>query len=235
LDQLGLYPPAMDSAYRAKLLVVGAHDWKNRLAAFSNHGDLVDILAPGCAIPIKDNDNNVSYVSGTSFAAPFVASTAALLAASNLGPDEIKTRIVVSGDFDAQLAHKVKYAVRLNVERAIRLKDDSIVLDSVDKLSRQLLFGELQDGQTWTCKIANEDRAFNAQQVYKVIPAFPISATQSVFRVLARQVDSADVTDVDCDEPFVESLQFKGPRDSAFESYDWSRIIELVPRWQAIR
>ena len=47
-----VYPPAL-SEFRDRMIVVGAHDWELSPADFSNYGPLVDLLAPGCAIPIS--------------------------------------------------------------------------------------------------------------------------------------------------------------------------------------
>src|SRR5690606_16300331 len=51
-ESLGIFPPSLANN-RHKMLVVGAHDWRGKLASFSNKGDLVDMAAPGCALPLR--------------------------------------------------------------------------------------------------------------------------------------------------------------------------------------
>lgn len=77
-------------------LSVGASDWQDRWADFSNFNDrLVDVFAPGywvySARPAK-----YEYASGTSFAAPMVSGIAALLMAKNpaISPAEVRARLI---------------------------------------------------------------------------------------------------------------------------------------------
>ncbi|TDZ40795.1 Alkaline protease 1 [Colletotrichum trifolii] len=64
-------------------ITVGAVDAGWREAAYSNYGDVVDVLAPGSRIPSASFESNVAIAthSGTSMAAPHVAGLALYLAA----------------------------------------------------------------------------------------------------------------------------------------------------------
>ncbi|TDZ29792.1 Alkaline protease 1 [Colletotrichum spinosum] len=64
-------------------ITVGAVDASWREAAYSNYGDVVDVLAPGSRIPSASFESNVAIAthSGTSMAAPHVAGLALYLAA----------------------------------------------------------------------------------------------------------------------------------------------------------
>jgi subtilisin family serine protease len=62
-------------------ITVGAVDWADRRASFSNYGKLVDLFAPGVAIrsASRAGDRATAVYSGTSMAAPHVAGAAALV------------------------------------------------------------------------------------------------------------------------------------------------------------
>src|SRR5256886_923404 len=58
---------------------VAAIDETGLKASFSNYGSGLDLAAPGDRILTLDGNNQVHYLTGTSFAAPFVTGAAALL------------------------------------------------------------------------------------------------------------------------------------------------------------
>jgi subtilisin family serine protease len=62
-----------------EVLTVGAVDRRNRVAAFSNHGPHVDLVAPGVDIPAPAPDDKYVTGTGTSAAAGIVAGAAALI------------------------------------------------------------------------------------------------------------------------------------------------------------
>lgn len=64
-------------------ITVSASGRNNRKTAFSNYGDIVDIAAPGVDIFTCTLNGKYTYVDGTSFSAPAVASAAALLLSKN--------------------------------------------------------------------------------------------------------------------------------------------------------
>jgi len=132
LEDTHLYPPCLTS-YPDRLIVVGAHDWENRKADFSNYGESVDLLAPGCGIPIRGRDGEILLHSGTSYAAPFVSFTAALLSTYGMSPGEIKGRILLTVDFDKTLRGVARSAGRLNIENALSYRDDILVVKAKGK------------------------------------------------------------------------------------------------------
>lgn len=108
---------AVDSAaYRDQVLVVGASDIADHLAAFSNTGAVVQIAAPGDRVFVLHSDGVVDSArsnranphtgSGTSFAAPHVTGVAGLLAAfdSTLTAGEIKSLILLGARRGGRIA-----------------------------------------------------------------------------------------------------------------------------------
>jgi len=66
-------------AYYEKCIAVAATKLDDTLAPLSNHGDWVDVAAPGFNIYSTMPDDNYGYKSGTSFATAYVSGLAALL------------------------------------------------------------------------------------------------------------------------------------------------------------
>lgn len=84
--------PDYPAAY-PNVIAVAATDASDGPADFSNHGDYVDVAAPGTDILSTVRRGYGTY-SGTSMASPHVAALAGLLAAQGETRDEIRSRIL---------------------------------------------------------------------------------------------------------------------------------------------
>ena len=85
-----VYPAALE---RPNLITVGALDRAGRLATWSAEGAFtVDLFAPGEGLYTTDLDGRYATVSGTSFAAPLVTGTLALLRAADPSADAARLR-----------------------------------------------------------------------------------------------------------------------------------------------
>ena len=102
------------------------------VAFFSSRGPVSpfymkpDIVAPGAFINTTNSGGNYKIVSGTSFAAPHVAGTAALILQKNpqLTPNELKsilmtTSDVISNEYDERFPVEVAGTGRINAAKAI--------------------------------------------------------------------------------------------------------------------
>jgi hypothetical protein len=226
LDQLALYPPSLNRA-REGLIVVGAHDWKGRIASFSNKGSLVDILAPGCAIPLKQENGSTVYLSGTSFAAPFVSTTVSMLLAVGMPkePWRIRNRIIATGRFSNEIRKVTKYGVILDMERAVRVKEDSVLL----KGATTPLYGKIVATQNWTCDVGGVSRNFLPISVAKVIQGLSISGREST--AVWTPGNRGSLIEYFCDTGFESpTFAFKRNGSESSELIRWDDIADLVTK-----
>lgn len=85
------YPAAFNN-----VIAVGATDYDDKKAGFSNYGSYVDVMAPGVSIRSTiAGSNSYSYLSGTSMASPLVAGLAGLILSKNpsLSPADVEALI----------------------------------------------------------------------------------------------------------------------------------------------
>jgi thermitase len=117
----GAFPCALPAA---NVICVGASDNRDRIAGFSNYGDVaVDLFAPGVDINSTYNvsDTSYGYLDGTSMASPHVAGAAAL--ALSLHPDAstsfLRYALLSSVDAKPEFAGKSVTGGRLNANAAV--------------------------------------------------------------------------------------------------------------------
>ena len=105
------YPAAYDG-----VIAVGATDNTDRIASFSNHGDWVDIYAPGDLIISQCGASSYCFTSGTSMATPMAAGVAGLMRSlrPDLTPDEALVLMQKNADDNG---HGVK---RVNAEKTLK-------------------------------------------------------------------------------------------------------------------
>lgn len=157
-----VFPVSPANAGLDNTMSVGASIDFQTIAPFSNYGrKTVDVLAPGVGIVSSVPGSRHMSLSGTSQAAPYVASIAAAIkdTNANLSPLEIKTIIIGTVDVKADLASKVKSSGIVNRERAVQAAINSTSMsvaasieaakDSVaDQVSSRSLYN-VKDVQTF--------------------------------------------------------------------------------------
>lgn len=108
-------------------VMVGATDSRDEIAYFSNYGIPIDMVAPGLSIVTADmttDDNKVPYksTSGTSFSAPMVAATAALVYSVDSRFSNQEVQEILYQSSDSTIGGEYEYgAGLLNVSRAVEL------------------------------------------------------------------------------------------------------------------
>jgi hypothetical protein len=195
-----------------QFVTVAAIDPSLIWTSFTNlSGMYVDLFAPGCDVPY---DQVSSGESGTSFAAPLVSLTAALLHSFGLrSPKEIKRRLQASVDYDDGLEGLAVWSGRLNIPKAISVYDDVLELRSAHSLE----FGH------WTlprdlCKDKPLPRSI------KKISAKNLGGPISI-RVLWS--DSQQQLQEQICEPRTDKLILQGRQDPVA----WEDLIDFVPRY----
>ena len=227
-ETIGVFPPAL-SSYREKFIVVGAHDWNKKLTAFSNFGRSVDILAPGCAVPLVDKAGDPPrLVSGTSFAAPFVTQTASMLRALSFSesPSVVRARILASGRFIPALVSLTRYGVVLDVPRAVRFREDSYL----PKGESAPIYGEVDQVQNFLCEIApGKSKSVRPREVLKVIPNY---RSQTVAPMIwTHPAAAGPFSESICQSPFsTATFRFRPNGETDFRDIQWSEVDDLVMR-----
>jgi subtilisin family serine protease len=131
------YPAALDD-----VIAVASTTSADQRSSFSNYGSWVTVAAPGSAILSTSGPAGYNTVNGTSFAAPYVAGIAALLASADgsLSPTSVRLRIEYSVDkIDSDLYIGTG---RVNVGRALSLDSDPDLFALISS-PRQYSLGEL--------------------------------------------------------------------------------------------
>jgi uncharacterized protein (TIGR03437 family) len=102
------------------VLCVGSTDQSGRLSSFSNHGDWVEVAAPGDGIPAMGNDGLFHNVSGTSFSDPMVSGVADLLwkAQPTLKSSELK-QVIHGASFNPSLIGQIASARQLSYQGSL--------------------------------------------------------------------------------------------------------------------
>jgi len=95
----GIDPPSYPAAYPG-VIGVGAVDENGVRVAQSQVGPYVCVVAPGADVTVAARGRGLTTASGTSFAAPFVSATAALIRQYHPGihADQVAARIVATTD-----------------------------------------------------------------------------------------------------------------------------------------
>ncbi|WP_375487956.1 S8 family serine peptidase, partial [uncultured Jatrophihabitans sp.] len=93
------YPAAYSTSFD-NVIAVSATDTKDAVAQFSSSGGYVTVAAPGKDVPVPATFSGYFNADGTSFAAPYVTGTVALMLAATHGltPGQVRSRLETTAD-----------------------------------------------------------------------------------------------------------------------------------------
>jgi subtilisin family serine protease len=119
-----VYPASIDAP---NVLAVGASTPSEAMAPFSNHGQTVDLFAPGELILSTMPGGGYAFMSGTSQASPVAAAAAALVRGADpaADPAAVISRLVGTADESPAYVGLAGNPVRLNAARAVGLEPDA--------------------------------------------------------------------------------------------------------------
>ena len=142
-DVVPRYPSSFTSD---GMITVAATDAADNLAGFSNYGATsIDVGAPGVGILSTTLGGGTGSISGTSFAAPQVTGTVALLAAArpNATGAQIRAAILDSVDKVPALAGKVATGGRVNAYAALQRLTASVAAPTPTPTPAPVVFTKL--------------------------------------------------------------------------------------------
>jgi subtilisin family serine protease len=212
-----------------RMLTVGAHDPKGSRAKFSNFGKaVVDIAAPGCGIVTQGLGGAATTVEGTSFAAPLVSLTAALLAAEGLEqPQAIKRRILATARLDDSLAEAFSASGTLDMTKALAIRDDILEIRGTGDKT-ELLMGQVVDPPT-VMSICG--RQISVKDIVRIVPERRTNDPRPTLVRLRRYTPLggiAGVTDEYCATPDV-TLKYKKAGAADIKSFAIKDVRDYIP------
>ncbi|WP_181378302.1 S8/S53 family peptidase [Teichococcus aestuarii] len=230
--------PALYARDHPPLLVVGAHDRRGLLLGFSNYGrEHVHLLAPGCGLSPKTGNTGMPKLTGTSFAAPLVSFTAAMLlsltAHSERQSVEVRERLrITARRLMPENETAVAYGI-LDVPAALRLYDDVLRLidgrllhgnwkhdDERDKRTLETLCREKNgDGRDW--------KTISLDRVARVRVHQEEKRVRLRLLIRERSTSRLPLWEDEC-EPATEGLSFVEAQGKP-EVRPWRDIADLMP------
>jgi len=132
-----VYPACYD-----EVIGVASTTQNNSLSNFSNRNNKIDICAPGSSIYTLNLDDAYSYFSGTSFSAPIVTGTVALMQSfyidDTLSPDTVKSTLLTTatdlGILDSSTGFNkdlVNTGLAVEHARYLAMKQESLSIRSI--------------------------------------------------------------------------------------------------------
>ncbi len=222
-----LYPALYGGSNPAggqQVITVAGYDGSLKLVEFSNWSNIyADIAAPACAIGYGSDGGEVVY--GTSFAAPLVSFTAAVIQAfdSEARPIDLKNRLQASVDFDPGYVDHVLWGGRLNIAKALSLYEDVIEMRSPSKLA----FGEWIPDDRDFAQVCNNGAGYDPDKITKII-SLSKSPPYSV-RVQHQEAGGLLITDPPC-EPTQNGLEVFDSDNKKKQTVAWADMVDFVRR-----
>jgi hypothetical protein len=249
-----VYGGARNKGSANLITVVALYRDKNawQRAPFSDFGSrFVEIGAPGCAVPVLDYDVeeetwSTKYVDGTSFAAPLVSFTAALIAAELpiATIPEVKQRILAASDLNPHLVNEIADGRTLNIPKAVAVHHDVIDLEGDWMIGTATLYRNTGSALEWdqdlTVTCISGEHKIKMRRLLKVVPSFNSKANSPVGalypdRLYASLGDDDQLDTLDCSLPAEVQVHFSKHGGRGSLVLRWDEINELTLRMPKVR
>ncbi len=140
------------------------------LATFSNYGnDEIDLAAPGVDVKAFKAEGGTSCFTGTSFSAPLVSFTAALLYTSGITePSHLKARLLAGTDYSPSTSGLLFSRGTLNIEKTLR----TVFLDGIEFVKKKdspITYGQILNNYFLIKNKANKTDSIGLQNLFKMV------------------------------------------------------------------
>ncbi len=243
-------PEVYFPAALTQTIAVGSCDQQDHLSGFSNFGYGIDLLAPGTDILSTAPGGKYRRVNGTSFSAPMVAATCALLLSANpqLSNEQLRTIVkstaekqlpnpdwqIGAGRLNAGKALQVQYSGRVQIlapEAGQTFIDAIAVVGSAvhpDLKTVLLEWGLGQNPENWQ-ELGKWNYRFFYQDTLALLPINTLPDTLVSLRLKVQLLNGTTIEDVrqvqiDRSPPQVLHLTF----DPAFQKSGMVGLLHLV-------
>jgi hypothetical protein len=239
-----VYPAKFGGPSNKRLITVAALDG-GKVPEWSNYGsEWVEIGAPGCDVPVLTYDKSGRWkqeaLSGTSFAAPLVSFTAALIKSEAWGmnAEELKRRLLVSADLDAKWERKIADGRKLNILKALALFQDVVEL-----ANRPLLFGTLKGkykgaplrSQEFSVECSDkETRSLTLASILKIRPAYRTIDGKAYAKIYYRDTATDDFMSQECILPPTLEFSIVESDLGTETSLQMDQVVDIVRKYVAM-
>jgi hypothetical protein len=226
-DKYPLYPALYGGKHPRgghNVITVAGYDGALNMAEFSNwSAEFADLAAPACALVPGGGASNVLH--GTSFAAPLVSLTAAIIFAFEPDPLYVKSRLQAAADIGDAMSLRVLWRGRLNIAKALSLYEDVIE----ERQSHKLVRGEMamDTNEAGEVELCRDGRSYNPDRITKILSL----RRDPPYSIIVQYSETAGLlTDDKPCEPKNTDFLFFVAEENLMQRVTWGNVSDFVKR-----